>query len=63
MAERIACRKCGRSQSVVPGNVTGGITELEAQTLGWARDELGWLCPFCTGNDAKLRKVFERRQG
>jgi hypothetical protein len=57
---KIEC-ECGRQQTVVPANMEGGITELEAQSIGWEVNEEGWHCPFCTGKTEKLREIFAGR--
>ena len=58
----IRCVECDRSQGIVPARKPGGVTELEAQSFGWKSDNDGfWHCPFCTGNEDKLRRIFEGR--
>ena len=56
----LRCCECDRVQGVAPAGKAGGVTELEAQSFGWERDDDGfWHCPFCTGNEDKLRAIFE----
>lgn len=51
---------CGRQQRICPADEPGGITELEAQMLGWTRgDDAGWSCPFCAGKTKRLRQLFD----
>lgn len=54
----IRCIECDRVQGIAPAGVGGGVTEVEAQSFGWKRDDNGWHCPFCTGNEDKLREIF-----
>ena len=55
---------CGRQQALAPSGVSGGVTTLEAELLGWrlmagkGDTEPYWLCPFCTGNLGNLKKVL-----
>lgn len=51
---------CGRAQSYAPADRDGGVTVEEAQELGWRKTDRGWICPFCSGEDDGLRKVFAR---
>ena len=54
------CFLCPRIQSYAPKGVSGGIDESEALQIGWSKveNEWKWLCPFCAGNEDKLRQVF-----
>ena len=49
---------CGRKQSYAPSGSAGGITEQEAEKIGWRRIGHKWTCPFCCGNTGALGKVF-----
>lgn len=49
---------CGRKQSYAPEGVRGGITEKEAELIGWRKIDGKWVCPICTGNTGNLGKVF-----
>ena len=49
---------CGRKQSYAPKDVSGGVTEEEAHSVGWVKTDTGWLCPFCSGRSSWLKKVF-----
>ena len=50
---------CGRKQSYAPPDKRGGITEKEAESVGWRKMADGkWKCPFCCGNTGALYKVF-----
>lgn len=51
---------CGRKQTYKPANKSGGITEKEAELVGWRKINGKWECPFCTGNTTNLYKVFEK---
>jgi hypothetical protein len=42
------CRRCDRSQSYAPADRGGGVTQEEAEALGWTLDAKGWKCPFCS---------------
>jgi hypothetical protein len=42
------CRRCDRSQSYAPADKGGGVTQEEAESLGWKLDTKGWQCPFCS---------------
>lgn len=54
---------CGRTQRLAPATERGGVTELEAQALGWVLLPSGeWLCPFCSGKPEKLMEIFQRSQ-
>ncbi len=52
---------CGRVQRIVAADQPGGCTEEEAKSVGWVRDGDSWSCPFCSGNEDKLRRVFDRQ--
>ena len=56
------CFLCGRQQSYAPKSMYGGITEEEAELIGWRRveGEWKWLCPLCSGNEEKLNQVFNQ---
>ena len=54
----LKCGKCGRTQSIVAESKSGGITEKEAEHIGWRMIGGRWECPFCTGNTANLRKII-----
>lgn len=41
------CHKCGSTQSWAPANLSGGITEAEAQEIGWKLKGNKWMCPSC----------------
>ena len=58
--EEFICFICNRKQSFAPENINGGITEIEANYIGWRKVENKekWLCPMCSGNKEKLREVF-----
>jgi len=49
---------CGRIQSYAPEDKHGGITEGEAELVGWRKIAGRWVCPLCTGNTSNLFKVF-----
>jgi len=56
--------KCGRKQSYAPKNKSGGITEKEAEHIGWRKMVDGsWQCPFCCGNTDRLFKIFGKEKG
>lgn len=43
----IMCQ-CGREQMIVPIYNSGGVTEIEAQRIGWRVGVDGrWYCPLC----------------
>lgn len=50
---------CGRQQGYAPADRGGGVTEEEAEHLGWRKIDKAWVCPFCNGNTDNLRKVFD----
>lgn len=58
------CNQCDRKQSYAPADERGGVTMEEAQTVGWRKVSVEdyWLCPFCSGNEDKLREVFNNDQ-
>jgi len=45
--------KCGRQQSFAPSNKPGGITQQEAESVGWALIDGKWVCPICNPELAK----------
>lgn len=49
---------CGRAQGYAPPDRGGGVTEQEAEHLGWRKVDGQWVCPFCTGNTSTLAEVF-----
>lgn len=50
---------CGRTQSYAPLDISGGVTEEEAQSFGWRPSTDGkWLCPIDSGNEELLGKIF-----
>lgn len=52
---------CGRKQSYAPKGKHGGITEKEAELVGWRKMSDGvWKCPFCCGNTDALFNVFKK---
>lgn len=54
---------CGREQVVVPITEPGGITELDAQRVGWRRVNGEWRCPLCTDTGPmKMGPVQMRRK-
>lgn len=42
---------CGRRQ-------TDSIGEAMAERMGWRKINGEWHCPFCTGNEDSLRRLF-----
>lgn len=52
------CRNCGRTQSAKIERERGGVTFDEALSYGWVLEGESMFCPFCAGNEEKLRKVF-----
>ncbi len=51
---------CGRCQRYASDTEYGGITESEAELIGWRLIDNKWNCPFCTGNTNNLFGVFNR---
>lgn len=51
---------CKRFQPHAPGDREGGITVEEAAAVGWRRAPGGWRCPFCSGNEEGLNRVFRK---
>lgn len=51
---------CARAQSYAPADQSGGVTVNEAVALGWMKTDRGWICPFCSGDDQGLRRVFRK---
>jgi hypothetical protein len=50
---------CGREQSATyPGYSGGGIEATAAERVGWRRVNGEWVCPFCSGNEALLRRAW-----
>ena len=41
------CTRCGRSQAYSPDGRAGGVSQQEAEWLGWVRLPDGWICPQC----------------
>lgn len=58
--DALPTQPCARTQSYAPAERSGGVTVEEAELLGWRKTERGWLCPFCSGEEKGLRKVFRR---
>ena len=50
--------KCKREQTASHENVPGGISIQLAEKVGWRQINGKWECPFCTGNQENLKKVF-----
>ena len=50
--------ECGRKQSYAPPDKSGGITEEEAEFIGWRRINNKWKCPYCSGNLENLNRCF-----
>lgn len=51
---------CGRKQSYAPATKRGGVTEKEAEWIGWRKINGEWNCPFCTGNKNNLKRIFNK---
>lgn len=52
--------KCGREQTAAVPGFSGGIGTKTAAQIGWEQQADGsWLCPFCTGNEDKLMRIWE----
>lgn len=49
-----ACR-CGRKQRAT-------ISEKIAELIGWRKIDGQWYCPFCTGNQENLWRVFNNKE-
>jgi hypothetical protein len=46
--DNFKCYCCGREQSYAPADESGGVTQKEAESLGWALiDGKWWICPVC----------------
>ena len=56
--DALPTQPCARAQSYAPADREGGITVEEAHAMGWRKTERGWICPFCSGEDEGLKKVF-----
>lgn len=55
------CFMCNCHQGYDDDGTHGGITEQEAQDIGWVKvlkEEWKWLCPKCGGKEEKLDKIF-----
>lgn len=51
------CR-CGRRQKYAVEGDKGGVTEKEAEWIGWRKIDGWWTCPFCTGNTDNLNRIW-----
>jgi len=49
---------CGREQTAKCDGFPGGISTKIAEFVGWRQINGQWSCPFCTGNEENLKKVF-----
>lgn len=58
------CFMCGYHQGYDDDGTHNGITEEEAQDIGWTKiaKEWKWLCPKCNGNEGALVKIFDKVQ-
>lgn len=45
--DNFICFACQRTQAYARSDVSGGITSMEAKSLGWKLLYEGWLCPLC----------------
>ncbi len=52
--------ECGCSQTFASEDCEGGITEKEAESVGWRKINGTWKCPPCCGNTAALDAIFEK---
>jgi hypothetical protein len=52
---------CGRQQAYADENTGGGITEKEAEQIGWRKVGGKWRCPFCCNNLGVLKNIFYKK--
>jgi len=61
IADYFKC-ECGCMQSYASEDTRGGITEKEAEQIGWRKINNAWRCPKCCGNTEALDKIFDHAQ-
>lgn len=49
---------CEREQPAEHEGFPGGIGTSTAELIGWRKIGGQWTCPFCTGNEENLKRVF-----
>lgn len=55
-AEPVYQCACGRMQTAI-GSLQPICPET-VQLFGWRRTDDGWSCPFCSGNEHRLKRVI-----
>lgn len=51
---------CGREQMAAHPDFPRGVGPKSAEGVGWVRSVDRWFCPYCSGNEDKLRAVFNK---
>lgn len=54
-----SCVECGDQEDYALPDGGGGVTEEEAETLGWRKVDGEWICPFCSGSKKSPQKFFK----